>query len=407
MLANDSDPEDDGSELLLTVVSSPLNGRATVNAPENLGHRRTITYVPNANYHGSDTFRYEVRDSGSPSLSSTATVSVEVRAVNDAPTFGSPTTTRSVYESAGDADNVGRPVTAMEIDEGDALTYSLSGADSLSFSIDAEGQIKVGTGVTFDAATKSEYAVTVEARDRAGASATVEVAITVTTGPPIITRDGGSGARGAGGGGGGGGGGGPPPKPVPSDADFDWNVTRDIEEFDNRNDGPTGLWSDGEVLFILENAASGADSVFAYDLESGERNEDREFELDRRNRFSHGIWSDGVTVWVADSGQDQLFAYDLESGERDEAREFELAERNRDPRGIWSDGKAIYVLDSVKDALFVYDLDHWRLLSGRARARQAQPQPPGDLVRRGHALGLRRWRQAAVRLRVRGRGAQA
>ena len=100
--------------------------------------------------------------------------------------------------------------------------------------------------------------------------------------------------------------------------------------------------------------------------ESGERNEDREFELDRRNRFSHGIWSDGVTVWVADSGQDQLFAYDLESGERDEAREFELAERNRDPRGIWSDREVIYVLDSVKDALFVYDFETRELLSEHA-----------------------------------------
>ena len=75
---------------------------------------------------------------------------------------------------------------------------------------------------------------------------------------------------------------------------------------------PPCLWSDGQTLWILENAASGADSVFAYELEGGERQQDREFTLDRRNRFSHGIWSDGVTVWVADSGQDQLFAYDLE-----------------------------------------------------------------------------------------------
>ncbi len=107
----------------------------------------------------------------------------------------------------------------------------------------------------------------------------------------------------SGGGGGGGGGGGPPPVPIPSDADFDWNVTRDIESLDRDNDIPTGLWSDGQILWVLENAASGADSVFAYDLLSGERQPDREFELDRRNRFSHGIWSDGETVWVADSAR--------------------------------------------------------------------------------------------------------
>ena len=164
----------------------------------------------------------------------------------------------------------------------------------------------------------------------------------------------------------GGGGGGPPPVPIPSDKDFDWNVTRDIESLDRGNDLPTGIWSDGQTLWVLENAASGADSVFAYDLEAGERQQNREFELDRRNRFSHGIWSDGETIWIADSGQDRLFAYVLESGARVEEREFELAERNRDPRGIWSDTEVMYVLDSVKDALFVYDLGSGELLAEHA-----------------------------------------
>ncbi len=157
----------------------------------------------------------------------------------------------------------------------------------------------------------------------------------------------------------GGGGGEPPPAPIPSDEDFDWNVTRN-------NDLPTGLWSDAHTLWMLEHAASGADSVIAYELESGERQPEREFGLAARNRFSHGIWSDGLTAWVADSGQDQLFAYVLESGERHEAREFELAARNRDPRGIWSDGEVTDLLDSVKDALFVHDLESADLLAEHA-----------------------------------------
>ena len=138
---------------------------------------------------------------------------------------------------------------------------------------------------------------------------------------------------------GGGGGGGPPPAPVPSDADFEWNVTRDIESLDRDNDLPTGIWSDGETLWVLENSATGADAVFAYDLQTGERQPNAEFELESRNRFSHGLWSDGETIWIADSGQDQLFAYNLATGERLEERDLELAERNRDPRGIWSDAK--------------------------------------------------------------------
>ena len=166
--------------------------------------------------------------------------------------------------------------------------------------------------------------------------------------------------------GGGGGGGGPPPVGVPSDADFDWNVTRDIESLDGDNELPTDLWSDGEIIWVLNNAASGADSIFAYDLATGERRAASEFTLDARNRFSHGLWSDGETVWVADSGQDRLFAYELESGERSEAHDVELAERNRDPRGIWSDDETMYVLDSVKDALFVYNLETGELLAEHA-----------------------------------------
>ena len=56
--------------------------------------------------------------------------------VNDAPDFRESMPARSMSESAGEGDNVGAPVTATDID-GDRLTYSLSGADSGSFNIDA------------------------------------------------------------------------------------------------------------------------------------------------------------------------------------------------------------------------------------------------------------------------------
>ena len=214
----------------------------------------------------------------------------------------------------------------------------------MSDSVDEANSVVTATVAT-DTGSPASYSVGTPG------SAMVTVQDNVTTRPVTTTS------------GGGGGGGGPPPVPIPSDADFDWNVTRDIESLDPDNELPTGIWSDGGTLWVIENSASGADRVFAYDLLTGERKPDTEFELESRNRFSHGIWSDGEIVWVADSGQDQLFAYVLESGERDEAREFALAERNRDPRGIWSDGEVMYVLDSVKDALFAYKLATAELLA--------------------------------------------
>ena len=363
ILDNDSDPEDDRSELLLTVFNSgpnaPDHGTVKVNEPANAGESRTITYEPNADYNGSDTFIYQVRDTGSPSLSSTASVSIQIDAVNDAPVFPpSETGARSVSESAEAGDNVGAPVTATDVDANDTLTYSLFGANASSFEIDSNGQITVATGVTFDIATQETYIVMVDADD-GNERATVEVTITVTTGPvgpPIITGGGGGGFAGGGGGGGGGG-------PSPSEVDFEWNVTRDIDELDGGQDKPSGQWSDGATLWILENGDGAGDAVYAYDLATGERVEEREFELDEANRAPRGVSSDRTTLWISDSGQEKLFAHDLETGERLPERDIALAARNRAARGIWTDGETMWVLDGGKDALFAYDLESGELLA--------------------------------------------
>ena len=173
-------------------------------------------------------------------------------------------------------------------------------------------------------------------------------------------------------GGGGGGGGGP----TPSEVDFEWNVKRDIEQLDGGNDWPTGLWSDGETLWIAENGQGADDEVYAYDRASGERLSEREFTLADTNRAPRGIWSDGETVWVSDSGRERLFAYDLATGERLEEREFALAEGNSDARGIWSDGETMWVLDGRADALFAYDFGSGELL-GEYEFDSANSDPHG------------------------------
>ena len=161
------------------------------------------------------------------------------------------------------------------------------------------------------------------------------------------------------GGGGGGGGGGP----SPSEVDFEWTVKHDIEALDGGNDWPTGLWSDGETLWIAENGQGADDEVYAYDRASGERLSEREFTLAEANRAPRGFWSDGSVVWVSDSGRERLFAYRLADGERLAEREFALAAGNSDARGIWSDGKTMWVLDGRADRLFAYALASGELLA--------------------------------------------
>ena len=373
VLDNDSDPEDERSELLLTVFNSgpnaPLHGTVSVNEPANAGENRTITYEPNANYNGSDTFTYQVRDSGSPppggpSLSGTASVSVQIDAVNDAPAYAASEVAFEVSEASEPGAEVGYALAAADVD-GDTLAYSLAG--SAAFEIDpVTGQI---TTVTYlDAIVTPTYIVTVTATDNAALTAAAEVTITVVGGeaanaappspggPGVVGGGGGAGVVGGGGGGagvvGGGGGGGP----TPSELDFEWTVTRDIDELAAGHGTPLGMWSDGATLWLLENGDAADDAIYAYDLASGERVEDREFELDETNRAPRGVWSDGSTVWVSDSGQEKLFAHDLESGERLPERDIVLADRNRAVRGIWSDSLTMWVLDGGKNSLFAYDL---------------------------------------------------
>ena len=266
-------------------------------------------------------------------------------------------TTRRTTKTAPPGVNIGAPVTASDGDN-DRLAYSLGGVDAASFDIDESfGQLR--TLVDLNREDKDSYTVNVEVSDGKddqgnpdpAIDATIEVTITITTGPvrPVIII--------------GGGGGGGPSGPSPSKLDFEWTVKQDIDELDGGNDWPTGLWSDGETLWIAENGQGADDEVYAYDRASGERLSEREFTLAETNRAPRGFWSDGETVWVSDSGRERLFAYRLADGERLEEREFALAERNADARGIWSDGKAMWVLDGRADALFAYDFESGELLA--------------------------------------------
>ncbi len=75
VLANDSDVE--GDILSVTAVTQPSHGAVVVN-PDN-----TVTYTPNLNFHGADSFTYTVSDGQGGS--DTASVTVTVTPVNDAP----------------------------------------------------------------------------------------------------------------------------------------------------------------------------------------------------------------------------------------------------------------------------------------------------------------------------------
>ena len=71
-----------------------------------------------------------------------------------------------------------------------------------------------------------------------------------------------------------------------------------------------------------------------------------------------GIWSDGVTMWVADEANAKLYAYDTATKARVPGRDFDtlIAAGNRRPNGIWSDGAIMWVADSVDGKLYAYNM---------------------------------------------------
>ncbi|HWV65643.1 Ig-like domain-containing protein, partial [Chitinophaga sp.] len=77
VLTNDTDPE--GNALTASLVTAPVNGTVVLNADG------SFTYTPNANYSGSDSLIYQVCDNGTPSLCDTATLLLNISAVNHAP----------------------------------------------------------------------------------------------------------------------------------------------------------------------------------------------------------------------------------------------------------------------------------------------------------------------------------
>jgi len=103
-----SDP--DRNALSYAIVARPAHGQLTGNAPD-------LTYIPNANYFGADSFTFKVNDGVVDSAP--ATVTITVRPVNDAPLLIVPAEQRV---TAGSALNFA--VSATDVDAGDSLTFA-------------------------------------------------------------------------------------------------------------------------------------------------------------------------------------------------------------------------------------------------------------------------------------------
>nr|USU32458.1 tandem-95 repeat protein [Methylobacterium sp. OTU13CASTA1] len=186
VLANDMDRDGDRITIVATGDAAPRAGHGRVTVANG-----TLFYTPDTDFNGADTITYALVDENGGT--STASVTVTVTPVNDAPNAG------TLPDQAG---RVGAPVSydiatrfrdpdtdpaVVQAPSGDRLGFSASGLPP-GLAIDPATGLITGT-LPRDVAAVTAYAVTVTATDFAGASVTRGFTWTVADGAPIAAPD--------------------------------------------------------------------------------------------------------------------------------------------------------------------------------------------------------------------------
>ncbi|MDE2803461.1 MAG: fibronectin type III domain-containing protein, partial [Chloroflexota bacterium] len=143
-----------------------------------------LVFVPGATFDGTVIVRFKVIDAEGEESGDAYTLTLK-QVANRPPAFGAGPLSREIAENSAGGTAVGAAVTADDPDTGDTLTYSLSGADASSFTIDSgTGQVSVASGTVLDfEAAKNTYTVVVGASDSkdsdGNADSVVDATITV------------------------------------------------------------------------------------------------------------------------------------------------------------------------------------------------------------------------------------
>jgi VCBS repeat-containing protein len=180
LLGNDTDPET-GAPSSIASVTSGTGGTAALNA------NGTVTFTPNANFSGAASFTYKARDNLN-AQSNTATVTVNVAAINDAP--GAVNDTLSATEDTA----VTFTKTQLVGNDTDAEHASLSIASVISGTggnavLNSNGTVTFTPAPNFNGAATFTY----KATDGTAQSnvATVTVNVSAINDVPVISSNGG------------------------------------------------------------------------------------------------------------------------------------------------------------------------------------------------------------------------
>ena len=138
----------------------------------------------------------------------------------------------------------------------------------------------------------------------------------------------------------------------------DHDADKDIDLSFPSRESAIDVWSDGTTIWVSDTSDA---ILYAYKLDInddgtsgadfGARDEDKDIALTSANNDPTGIWSDGETMWVADWFGRRAYAYALEDGVRKADQEFELG---AGPRALWSDGVSMLAMTSTGKKIYSY-----------------------------------------------------
>jgi Ca2+-binding RTX toxin-like protein len=185
ILANDTDANNNISPSTVVIITAPTNGSYTINSTTG-----AVTYTPNANYNGTDSFTYRVFDT-TGNVSNTATVNLIINPVNDAPIANNDTATTnedtavtiSVLANDTDVDNNPRNLTSFNQGTNGTVTRNDNGTplnltdDTLTYTPNANYN---GT---------DSFTYTISDGNGGNSTATVNITVNAVNDAPIANDD--------------------------------------------------------------------------------------------------------------------------------------------------------------------------------------------------------------------------
>ena len=127
----------------------------------------------------------------------------------------------------------------------------------------------------------------------------------------------------------------------------------------SRKGGLTSGWRNAPIVRIIP----------------GSRDSSKDFSLDASNDYPFGIWSNRVTMWVADNDDDKLYAYQMSDQSRDSSKDISLDGSSNESYGIWSNDATMWVVNYSDAKLYAYQMSDQSRDSSKDIGQQQGHQP--------------------------------